>query len=70
MASTDQQTSPPLTFFAFVTRNDDLTAEEFQKYWIDHHGPLVGKFLAEQGVISYRQVFLYAQKTSLQSLIL
>ncbi|OQU99376.1 EthD domain-containing protein [Cladophialophora immunda] len=40
---------------AFVTRSEHLSVEEFQKHWVENHGPLVGKFLSSMGVLSYRQ---------------
>ncbi|OAG35263.1 hypothetical protein AYO21_10534 [Fonsecaea monophora] len=47
--------SHPITMLAFVTRNENLSVEEFQKHWIEKHGPLVGGFLSSKGVLSYRQ---------------
>ena len=38
-----------------VTRRPELSREEFQEYWLNHHGPLVQKFASSYKVIRYVQ---------------
>ncbi len=38
-----------------IRKAADKTVEEFQKYWLDHHGPLVRSVAAELGASKYIQ---------------
>ena len=46
----------PLRVTAFIRRKPGTTEDEFQDYWLNHHGPLVSPILAKLGIIEYRQV--------------
>jgi hypothetical protein len=39
-----------------LARLPHLTREEFQRYWFDHHGPLVVEHAATLGIVGYQQV--------------
>ncbi|KAI1618325.1 EthD domain-containing protein [Exophiala viscosa] len=60
----DKTSSGPVTILALVTRKQSLTTQEFHKYWIDKHGPLVGPFLSKMGALTYRQFHVDPATTS------
>ncbi len=39
-----------------LRRKPDMTLEEFQKYWLEHHGPLVRQHAKTLGIVRYIQV--------------
>jgi hypothetical protein len=39
-----------------LRRKPGMSLEEFQKYWLEHHGPLVKKHAATLGIKRYIQV--------------
>lgn len=43
---------------ALITKNTDLTHDEFGRYWRETHAKLVAPWLEKQGVRTYRQVGL------------
>ncbi len=45
-----------LKFVYVLHRKPGMTLEEFQQYWLDHHGPLVKGFAATLGIQRYIQV--------------
>jgi hypothetical protein len=48
----------PIRIAFFVTRNPNITEEEFHYHWSTHHAPLVTPWLMKSGVLEYNQVCL------------
>ena len=45
-----------IKFVLCIRRLPHLSREEFQDYWLNHHGPLVASFQDKMGMIRYVQL--------------
>ena len=45
-----------------LRRRSDLTREEFQRYWLEQHGPLVRSYAEVLGIRRYVQVHTFADE--------
>lgn len=55
----------PIRITFFVTRNPNITEEEFHHHWSTHHAPLVTPWLMKSGVLEYNQVSSPSQPDSI-----
>ncbi|KAK4494572.1 hypothetical protein PRZ48_013928 [Zasmidium cellare] len=59
-----QQRGSVLKFCMLIKRRQDMSEEDFHKYWTEVHAPIVEKWLAKHGVIRYVQYHTPTQTTT------